>query len=500
MEKTAKKGKTAKKEQAPRPLPDAVDVLIVGSGPHGLAMASRLLLGPEAMQDIIPPQESYVRKPKEVRSHLKKNRRPPMKLAVVDAEGVWMERWRKQFKALDIAYLRSHEMMHPDAYDHSTLSVWAGALKRDDFLFLEKLTKDDHTYHGPFVLPSNKMMLDFCKHLVKSGHLDEYLWKAEAESMEPCDSGMLVTVSEGNDTKTVLAKHVVIARGPSWNRAWPAFYHDLETAAVSQIRHAWDLFDNPDQIDHLKGKGVIIGGGLTSAHLCSRLGPRGHIELLIRRERHVKQYDLDLFWMGVGRRGQRAMYESTPVEERMAINRGVRDGGSITPELNAVMVKLEKKGLLNVRECVEVVTASYDVDGGWTIVLSDDEVLEADYFICATGTTISIAKDPLLGKLQESHPLRIVGGLPVLSEQLQWGDLPVHLMGNMAALELGPDAVNMTGAVRGAFRIYPALSTRDENAAEFPEPSPEPAEAAGDDDSARSRLSTTSTCDSDGYP
>ena len=39
----------------------------------------------------------------------------------------------------------------------------------------------------------------------------------------------------------------------------------------------------------------------------------------------------------------------------------------------------------------------------------------------------------------------------MLEEQLR------YLMGNPAALELGPDAVNMTGAARGALRISGAM-------------------------------------------
>ena len=115
---------------------------IVGAGPQALAMASRLMLGPEAMADVIPPQESYVRRPKDVRSHLKKLRKSMDRFAVVDENGKWMERWPNQFKALEISHLRSHEMMHPDAFDHSTLSVWAHANKRNDFLFFGEFAKE----------------------------------------------------------------------------------------------------------------------------------------------------------------------------------------------------------------------------------------------------------------------------------------------------------------------------------------------------------------------
>merc|ERR1719247_2239361 len=108
----------------------------------------------------------------------------------------------------------------------------------------------------------------------------------------------------------------------------------------------------------MKGHGVIVGGGLTSAHLCAQLARNGKIDLLIRRDRRVKQYDLDLSWMAStkDRRQLREKFELASVEERAATNKAVRDGGSITPELNAVLRKLEAEGLLKVHEFTEIVS------------------------------------------------------------------------------------------------------------------------------------------------
>mmetsp|Transcript_68500 Transcript_68500/g.164508 ORF Transcript_68500/g.164508 Transcript_68500/m.164508 type:complete len:470 (+) Transcript_68500:59-1468(+) len=448
------------------PPPDAVDVLVVGAGPHGLAMASRLLLGPAAMQDVIAPEEAYERSPSEVRAHLKKVRKmEPHQLAVVDSSGAWMKRWQNQFEALGIEFLRSHEMMHPDAFDHSTLGVWADDNRRQDYLVLEKMQRSKQ-YHGPFRLPSNRMMLDFCRRLVKCGCLDDHLWHGQVESMCRCQEGMSVTIrslAQNEEIRHVTAKRVVLARGPTWRRQWPEWYHNLEAAAMAEVRHAWDLFDSPEQVLALRGRGVIVGGGLTSAHLCSQLAPRGHVDLLVRRDLRIKQYDLELSWMGTGRWDHRREYEATPVEQRPAINKAVRDGGSITPELHKKMVKLQEDGALRVHEFTEVAAAIYDEDGGWTITLSDEdeEPLCADYLICASGTSVDILGDPLLAGLHAAHPLPLVAGLPVLTKSLQWGDVPVYLMGNVAAIELGPDAVNMNGASRGSLRIGRALAAAE---------------------------------------
>jgi len=168
-----------------------------------------------------------------------------------------------------------------------------------------------------------------------------------------------------------------------------------------------------------------------------------------------------LSWMVTtpdGRRQLRQKFEHMSVEQRLATNTSVRDGGSITPELNLMLSKLEAESLVKVHEFTEIVSAVWD--GCWTLTLNTDEIITADYLICATGTCVDISVDPLLANLQTMHPLRLVGGLPVLSEQLQWGQLPIHLMGNLAALELGPDAVNMSGALRGAYRIWPALTSK----------------------------------------
>jgi len=436
-------------------LPKAVDVLIVGAGPHGLAMASRLLLGKNALQDCT----NTWRETKDIKDHLNTTRKASCRsFAVVDANGAWMRRWKNQFEALGIEYLRSNDGMHPDAFASATLAVWSATNQRQDFLNLDSLPGD---FHGHVKAPSTQLMLDFCAHLVKLGCLEDHLWQAHAESLEPCKSGVKVMVSTTEGEESILAKHVVVARGPTWCRQWPLFYETLDSATRSQVQHAWDLFDDPERMKSMSGRGVIVGGGLTSAHLSVQLATKGKIDLLIRRDRRVKQYDLDLSWMITtpnGRRQLRQKFEEASVEERVATNKSVRDGGSISPELNSMLSKLEAECLVKVHEFTEIVSAAWD--GCWTLTLNTDEVITADYLVCATGTHIDISADPLLASLQTIHPLPLVGGLPVLSEQLQWGELPVHLMGNAAALELGPDAVNMSGALRGAYRIWRGLTRK----------------------------------------
>jgi len=93
----------------------------------------------------------------------------------------------------------------------------------------------------------------------------------------------------------------------------------------------------------------------------------------------------------------------------------------------------------------------------WHVITSNGEEMRAQHLWCATGSAVDVHSDPLLQGLLEHHPIGDIGGLPCLTHDLQWGSLPVHFMGNIAALQLGPDAVNLAGALRGSMRIAPKL-------------------------------------------
>lgn len=90
-------------------------------------------------------------------------------------------------------------------------------------------------------------------------------------------------------------------------------------------------------------------------------------------------------------------------------------------------------------------------------VSSTESILKlppVDYMVFATGIQSDIRTIPYLQNIQQQYPIKYVGGLPCLNEDLMWNDdVPLFVTGRLAGLRLGPGAPNLAGARVGAERI-----------------------------------------------
>ena len=268
------------------------------------------------------------------------------------------------------------------------------------------------------------------------------------------------------------------------------------------IAHAWDIIGSNATIGLTSRKQaassaheqavaptdrvLVVGGGLTSAHLVVLLANRGvkDITLIFRGPRKVKNFDLPLPWFGDDRWVKRREFESASWPEKLRALKEERDGGSLTPELDAKIRALEAKGVCVVREHTEVRAARGSIithadpnphpdergltvggDGGacghFEVFLDDDTDLRAERIWLATGSLPGVEDDPLFERLLAEHPVSVRNGFPELTRTLRWSrDVPLYLMGGLAALQLGPDAVNLAGGLRGALRVSDELKQR----------------------------------------
>ena len=385
------------------------DTVVVGAGPHGLAACAYLL------SDRPGPADG---------------------LLVVDPQG-WMTAWNRRLRSLDVGRLRSSCVHHPDP-EPCALLTFAHEQARE-----AEMT-------GPFNLPSAPLFDGFCARLVERLGLGDAVIPLRATRVRSGAGGAAVELEDGSwlrARRVVLATNPAVPRVPDWSRELVA------TARPGRIAHSDDVSVDGDP---LAGECVlVVGGGLTAAQLALAAVARSARTILLSR-RPLREQDFDVRPGWFTYRLER--FDAQPlVERRIAILRTERRGSVPAAEL-AELRAAEAQG------CLELRCGSTPNRVGWSgahgEALLDGEVVEVDRVWLATGHTFHVAAEPLLEELCQTHPARIVGGLPELTGDCRWPGTAVHLMGGLAGLQIGPLARNVAGARIAAERIAASAGRR----------------------------------------
>ena len=158
------------------------------------------------------------------------------------------------------------------------------------------------------------------------------------------------------------------------------------------------------------------------------------------------------------------------MEDRAKCMQEARGGGSIPPE---VSLAIAASPCLTVKEEVQVSGLEWRNER-FFVTLDDGSGEDCfDMIWMATGFDNDLSLYPPLCHLQQHLPIETVHGMPVLDQDLSWktnlegsSEEPpwksvlrrrLFVMGSLAGLELGPDALNLVGARHGAVRIAKAL-------------------------------------------
>jgi lysine/ornithine N-monooxygenase len=171
------------------PLPDSIDLAIIGAGPHALTLVTHLL-----------------QKKKSLRG----------RFLVFDPSGTWMSRWNHQFAALEIPHLRSPAVHHPDP---DSFALRRFAESRSDEL------------HPPYDLPGTRLFQEFCQDVIRRWQLENCVYSAQVVQIKPLNHQRQPRFCLGLSTgQTVFARRVVIANGggiphtPEWVSQIPMDY------------------------------------------------------------------------------------------------------------------------------------------------------------------------------------------------------------------------------------------------------------------------------------
>ena len=400
-----------------------IGIAVIGAGPQALTLITHLL-----------------QKNKRMRSRLSAGHSPGFQ--VFDPSGAWLAQWHKQFAAQEIPHLRSPAVHHPDCNPHGLRGF---ASNRSNELY------------EPYSRPGTKLFQDFCETVIDRWHLRDKVTPTKVAGLTPKQHGFRLTLADG---QSLSARRVVIATGSARAKV-PDWAKHAGDYPPGRLCHAQSL--SLPALPSLIGETVlIIGGGLTSAHLAMGALKRGARVLLMgRRKFQEKIFDAAPGWLGP--KYLKGFESEKSWEKRWQMIQQARNGGSFTPETLTRLRKFSAEGRVSLYEQCEVTHAKWK-KGRWQIICDNRSVHDCfahqsvDRIWLATGTTMDITAHPLLQEVIQHYPADIVHGLPVLDKYLRWPGCELFLMGPWAALQVGPVARNLYGAKLAGDRIVPALT------------------------------------------
>jgi cation diffusion facilitator CzcD-associated flavoprotein CzcO len=390
------------------------DLVIVGAGPQALALSCLLL---------------------------QKRPRLRRRLRIVDPSGRWLSRWQRQMEQYEIPWLRSPSPHHPHPNAHA-LRQFAQSRQRSRQL------------EGPYGLPHTDLFGDFCRQVISEYRLTDCVLAASVGRIRLPQLGSGPMALTLNDGTTLATGRLVIATG-SGTPQMPAWVGEIAGDHPPEALQHSDRIHLPSLLS-LRGQRIlIVGGGLTSAHLVLGALRRGAlVHLLCRRTLKHKPFDADPGWLGP--KDLKAFHAEPCMLRRQRQVLEARDGGSITPETAAQLRQAQRGGALQLHDHCEVHSARWCASH-WSVRCTDGHGLEVDRIWLATGHRQGVSQHPLLRQLQEQRPIDLVNDWPVLASDLRWPGSAVHVMGGLSALQIGPAARNLFGGREAAQRICRAV-------------------------------------------
>jgi cation diffusion facilitator CzcD-associated flavoprotein CzcO len=395
---------------APRETPPpAADVVVVGAGPAGLAVVAALWhLG---VRDVV----------------------------VVDRDGRVAGRFLDRIDRIGQRVLRSPYEHHPgvEGYRDCELRDFA----RTHWALLTEVERREvrMSQAGHRSVVPVDVFEAYCEHTAVLHGVRAGLVRGEVRELVPGPERVTVHGVAGGQEFSVSAGHVVLCQGEERRAAPRAWWPGDRPASVGY----WD-----EPAPAVAGHEVVVGAGLTSAHLIhNALGRGSRVSWVLREE--SERYQCSDVNASFFRAEGRARFDGVPWEERLALM-GRQRRASVMFEFRPLLTEAEADGRLTVHRGAAVEAVE---DG--TVLLADGTAVRGDHVWLALGTVPSIGHGLL--------PDEVVGardGWPDLDERtLAFRTAPrVSVAGAATCMVLGPAGRNIDGHRVATARIATSVA------------------------------------------
>ncbi|WP_436497740.1 FAD/NAD(P)-binding protein [Actinokineospora sp. HUAS TT18] len=382
------------------PLPARANVVIVGAGPAGLAVASALWhLG---IRDVV----------------------------LVDRDGRPCHRFFDRIDRLGQRVLRSPYEHHPgvEGYRDCELLDFARlhwSLLTDDERGEIRMAQSGHRS----VVPVD-VFDAYCRHVAAVHQVTERTWQATVTRLRPRHDGLNVSTDRG----TIDARFVVLCQGEERRQApggWTGGYWDEPVPASARTV-------------------VVVGAGLSSAHIIANALTSGRRVHWVVREVEERYQCADVnasFFRPEGR----AKFDAGSWADRLTLM-GRHRRASVMFEFQPLLRAAEADGSLVVHRGHPVADARIGA-----VRLASGETVVGDHVVFALGTTPSIGTELLPAEVVAARD-----GWPDLDERtLAYRANPrVFAVGAAACMVLGPAARNIDGHRVATARVAATIAAR----------------------------------------
>jgi lysine/ornithine N-monooxygenase len=437
------------------------DVCIIGAGPASLAVLSAIQ-EPYSMDSI---NDSLMNKANQfinINKHNGKVGPVSKEICVIDPHPCWMDGWKNNFDKLGIEFLRSPTIAHPDHFDTNALLAYAITKNREDEL-IESGCYDNkyllplgQTQIGLWKLPSTKLFQDFC--LDMSSKLQHDYIQSTVHDISTDEEKRFVVKMENGDE--IIAGAVVLALGSIGKPIIPPLIQDISRDKM----FSWNTMKYNLKASH--NNVLVVGGGLTAVQTAQYALRQGkNVCLCSRRNLVNRHFDIDIKWFD-RRHANKLMsdFYHQDDDNRLSILRDARGGGSIPPIYLKDLKKWVTRGKLTMItgevKYLEMIKEQICISFHDTNTEKEKFKTVFDCVILATGIKPDCTANSLVDKIQTRWPIRITGGFPCVSEDLEWSKKNLYVVGGLASMNTGPDSANLNGIRRAASIIANALECR----------------------------------------